>query len=97
MSYASEVGGYHHGSYIETVHTDYLKSVHSGRKTTAHNMIYTELGRMSLSLHREIRMIKYWCKLLNAKNCILKACYDQLYKDCEKGKNNWANNKNTVM
>ena len=88
MSYASEVWGHHHGAQLEKVHTDFLKNILNLRKTTSHNMLYFEFGRMPLSVQREIRMLKYWCKILRSNNMFLKACYEQQYEDCERGNNN---------
>ena len=39
-------------------------------------MVYCELGRLPLYVERQCKMVKYWTKLLNTKNCILKGCYD---------------------
>ena len=44
-------------------------------------MVYSELGRLPLYISRNIRIVKYWIKLLNTDNCILKECYATLYDE----------------
>ena len=48
-------------------------------------MVYTELGRLPLYISRNIRIVKYWIKLLNTDNCILKECYATLYDEGKEG------------
>lgn len=53
-------------------------------------MVYFELARFPLQLYRYIRIIKYWLKLLNSDNCVLKACYNDMYDRIDSdGKYNW--------
>ena len=46
-------------------------------------MLYFETGRLPLPIKRIIRMFKYWFKLLQTSNCVLKAAYDFLQSECE--------------
>jgi hypothetical protein len=39
-------------------------------------MVYCELGRLPLYVERQCKMAKYWTKVMNTENCILKGCYD---------------------
>ena len=41
------------------------------------------LGFRTLYIKRIIRMLKYWFKLLQTSNCVLKAAYDFLQSECE--------------
>ena len=41
-------------------------------------MVYCELGRLPLICYRKLRIIKYWLKLKNTKNCILKSSFEYL-------------------
>jgi hypothetical protein len=43
-------------------------------------MVYCELGRLPLYVERQCKMVKYWTKLLNTENCILKGCYDDMFE-----------------
>ena len=56
-------------------------------------MVYCELGRLPLYVERQCKMVKYWTKLLNTENCILKGCYDDMFEySCSKpnDKPNWC-------
>jgi hypothetical protein len=44
-----------------------------------------------LIVTRKIRIFKFWLKLLNANNCILKGCYEFLYDMCLESPNNMNN------
>ena len=52
-------------------------------------MDYHELGRFPLKYNRLFRIIKYWYKLLDTKNTILKAAYHVLLTDSH-SLNNWT-------
>ena len=43
------------------------------------NMVYFELGRLPFCVQRKLKIFKYWIKLKNTDNCILKACYEDMY------------------
>ena len=63
------------------------------RRNTNRVMLYFETGRMPLYIKRIIR--KYWFKLLQTSNCVLKAAYDFLHSECENSNFrgcNWASN-----
>jgi hypothetical protein len=48
-------------------------------------MVYCELGRLPLYVERQCKIVKYWTKLLNTENCILKGCYDDMFEySCSK-------------
>ena len=61
--------------------------------------VYSELGRSPLYISRHIRTVKYWLKLLNTDNCILKQCYATLYDDCLKKTRtiNWVSQVRDVL
>ena len=77
LNYAGEVWGLYKSVAIERVHLAYLKRCLYVKKSTPNMMIYSELGRMPLIFKRKMKLIKYWLKLVNTENCILK----ELYKD----------------
>ena len=69
---------------IEKIHLDFLKSILKLKKSTLNVMVYGEFGRYPLEIMIKIRMVKYWCKLLNGKNtkisCIMYKLLYYLYK-----------------
>ena len=95
LSYGCEVWCYHKGPDIEKIHLDFLRYVLGVRRNTNRVMLYFETGRLPLHIKRIIRMFKYWFKLLQTSNCVLKAAYDFLQSECENPNFrgcNWASN-----
>lgn len=48
------------------------------RKSTTNAFVYFELGRVPFALIRKVRIFKYWIKIKNTSNCVLKACYEDM-------------------
>jgi len=42
-------------------------------------MIYSEPGRVPMSIIRKIRIVTYWVKILKTNNCIVKTLYDVMF------------------
>ena len=78
LNYGCEVWGFNDAKDIEKIHMDFCKRILKVRKCTPNYMIYSELGRFPLILTRKFRIIKYWIKLLNCDNIILKSLYDDM-------------------
>ena len=83
LNYASEIWGFHKGDAIEKIHLEYLKIMLKVRKNTSSLMIYNELGRLPLFIQRKVRIIKFWLKLLESENCILKSIYQDMLERIE--------------
>jgi len=66
LSYGAEVLGFHKAPNIEPFHVNLCKRLLGLRKSTCNSMVYHELGRYPM-------IIKYWIKLRNTDNCILKS------------------------
>jgi len=52
--------------------------------------IYGELCRYPLYFFRHTAIIKYWCKLFNSYNIIIRTLYNDLVEYCNNEKPNWA-------
>jgi hypothetical protein len=65
-----------------------------GVKLCASNAgVYGELGRYPLYINIFVRMIKFWIKVINSQNCIIRAVYNVSKYDVEKkGCLNWVYN-----
>lgn len=85
LSYASEVWGYHQGGDIERVHTKFCRNILGVKRSTNLSALYSELGRKPLIILRQIRMIKYWLKLRNTEDILLKSVYNLLVTDVNNG------------
>ena len=83
--------GFHKAPDNEKVHVNYCKRILNVKTSTPNIMVYYELGRYPLIVTRKIRIFKFWMKLLNANNCILKGCYEFLYNICLANPNNMNN------
>lgn len=46
-------------------------------------MVYNELGRLPLSIHRKVRIIKLWLKLIESENCIMNSIYQDMFDRIE--------------
>jgi hypothetical protein len=60
------------------------------RLNTCNTSVYGELGRYPLYIHRYVRIIKFWLKLVNTDNIILKTVYTQTLEDSNKEQTNWV-------
>lgn len=78
LNYGSEIWGFHSGDEIERVHTNFCKRILKVKKCTSNFMVYSELGRLPMSIIRKLRIIKYWLKLIKTENCILRNVYEEM-------------------
>ena len=84
LNYGCEVWGFNKANSHEIIHIQFCKRILGVKKSTTNMMVYSELGRLPLYISSNIRIVKYWTKLLNTDNCILKECYATLYDECLK-------------
>ena len=100
LNYGCEVWGYHPAPNVEKVHLYFLKRILKVKQSTVNSMVYCELGRLPMYIERHCKMIKYWIKLLNTENCILKYCYEDMFEySCIKpnDKQNWCNQIKNIL
>ena len=97
LGYASEIWGYGKSKEIERVHLKFCKSILKVRTSTSTMGVYGELGRYPLYITRYLRILKYWIKLLNTENIILKYVYKMCLEECNNGKNNWLYNVKDLL
>ena len=57
----------------------FLKRILGVKRSTSNDLVYCETGRIPLSTNRQFIMLKYWLKLLQTDNCILKNLYHNMY------------------
>ena len=72
LSYACEIWGYSKSKAIERIHLKFWKRILQVKSSTSSMAVYGELGRYPLYTSRYMKIIKYWYKLLDTKNIILK-------------------------
>ena len=78
LSHGSEVWGFHSGHDVEKVHIQFCKRLLGVKKGTCNEFVYSELGRFPLQVTRKLRIFKYWIKLRNTTNCILRGIYEEM-------------------
>lgn len=96
-NYACEVWGNTKSKEIERIHLKFCKQILGVKLSTSNAGVYGELGRYPLYIHRSIRIIKYWFKIINSNNCIMKAAYSLAHQDCIIGKTNWASSVKSLL
>ena len=75
LLYGSEVWGFENLKIIEQTHLKFYKRVLKVRNTTPNFMVYGELGRFPLEVKIKVRMILYWCKLVNNESKLCSLLY----------------------
>ncbi|MEW8546452.1 MAG: reverse transcriptase family protein, partial [Candidatus Thiodiazotropha sp.] len=97
ISYSCEVWGFSKSKELERIHLRFCKRILGVKLSTSNAGIYGELGRYPLYITRYVRIVKFWFKLLNTENIILRTVYDISVLDCEKGYCNWVSNVKTLL
>lgn len=77
LLYGAEVWGIKEFKEIEKLHLKFLKHCLGICSSTCNNMVYGELGRFPLEIKIKIRILNYWCKLLNPNTAKLSKCIYQ--------------------
>ena len=94
MSYACEIWEIWE---IERIHLKFLKSILNVKTTTFSASVYGELGRYPLYICRHVRIIRYWIKIINTENFIVKPIYNTMLNDAENGAKNWASSVKDLL
>ena len=93
LNYSSEVWGFCQANQIERVHLQFCKNLLGVKQSTQNSFIYGELGRETFQAKRHFSIIKYWLKILNAKeNKYINIVYKMMLNDMElyPDMKNWA-------
>ncbi|XP_052807677.1 uncharacterized protein LOC128236681 isoform X2 [Mya arenaria] len=97
LNYASEIWGYTKSKEIERINLKFCKRLLNVRKNTCTASVYGELGRYPLYVHRFVRIIQYWLKVVRSDNIITRTVYRYALSDCVIGKNNWVSNVRKLL
>ena len=89
LNYGSQTWGFTKSKELERIHLKFCKTILGVKQSTCNAAVYGELGRYPVFINRHIMIIKYWIKLLQTKNILLKTMYDVMLKDLILGKINW--------
>ena len=80
LLYGSEVWGYENLKILEQIHLKFCKRILKVRNTTPNFIVYGELGRFPLEIRVKLRMISYWCKLVNNETKLSSSLVDVMFK-----------------
>ena len=82
LLYGCEIWGFGKNDIIERVHLKFCKLLLRLKVSTPNFMVYEELGRYPLEIDIKVRMISYWCKLIQGKQSKLSTIAYKLFKIC---------------
>lgn len=89
INYGSELWGLCKSTDLDKMHLHFCKQVLGVNNKTANFIVYNELGRLPLYIKTNVKVVKYWLKLLTTDNCILQQIYKDMVLNCNKYEN-WA-------
>ena len=94
LSYACEVWGFHGAPDIERIHSQFCRYLLGVKKSTNIAALHTELGRLPMIISRKLRILRYWFKIINTENVVVREIYNILLQDVTNGNayngSNWA-------
>lgn len=91
LNYACPIWGFSKSKDLERIHIKFCKIILGVKQSACNSAIYGELGRYPLYVNRYVHIIKYWFKLMNTDNIILKGIYQNALEQCNlNGTKNWA-------
>ena len=80
LFYGCEVWGFCKADSLERFYISFLKNVLGVKQATPNCFVYGELGVFPLIIERQVRILKYWFKILNSsENSYLRKIYNDLY------------------
>ena len=82
---------------IERIHLKFCKIVLNVKSSTSNAGVYGELGRYPLYINRFVRIIKYWGKIMQSDNVLIKLLYNELFIACNNGVKNWSYNVKQLL
>ena len=79
MLYSCEVWGFENIICLERLHLKFCKYILKVKTSTPDSMVYGELGRYPLSICIKIRMVSFWCKILECPDKLSYKMYLLMY------------------
>jgi len=85
LKYGCEIWGFGKNKELERIHLKFCKTLLNVKQSTCTMHIYGESCRYPLYISRHTAKIKYWCKLFNSNNIIIRTLYNDLLEYCNNG------------
>ena len=100
-NYGCEVWGFARADNLERVHRKFCKWLLNVKQSSSNVALYGDLGGLSFFVGRQIRIIKYWLKIIHVKNnnCILWNIYYMLRNELKAYQNvtNLVSNEKNIL
>ena len=97
LSYGCEVWGFSKSKELERIHLKFCKTILKAKTCTSNAGGYGDMCRYPLYIGRYVRIIRYWCKLVNTNNVILSTIYNTTLEDVLNGQQTWAGNVKCLL
>ena len=97
LCYGSEVSGFSKSKKVERIHLTFCKRILKLKTYTCSAGVYGDLGRYPGFIAWYAIFIRYWCKIVNNDNMIVKSNYNQALNDFEKCFKNWESNTKELL
>ena len=94
LLYGCEIWGFNQSPLLEKLHLKFCKHILHLKSSTPNFMIYGELGRYPISINIKVRMISFWCKLVNSQGDKLSST---LFGVLRKYNNKWCNYIKSIL
>ena len=98
ITYGGEIWGTDSHNCIESVlHQFCRKQLGVGSKTPI-PVLLSECGQLPLYIICQVKVVKYWLKIISAQqNSLVKACYEMMYDLSKNGRINWASKVKNLL
>ena len=91
LLYGAEIWGLNHFEKLESIQLLYCKKFLGVKTNTPNTMIYGECGRYPLYIQSQVKVIKYWLRLLDMPSSRLpRKCYNMMLLYDKNGQKNWV-------
>ena len=81
ITYGCEVWGIYNYSEVDKIHYKFCKYILGVRQQTSNAAVLGELGRFPLSVLCKERALKFWCKIMNSPDSLIRTVYDNNARD----------------
>jgi hypothetical protein len=91
------IWGFTKSKEIERLHLKFCKKILNVKVNSCNVAVYGELARYPLYISRYVKILRFWFKMLETDNIILKNVYSIALEDCNNGKTNWLSNLKLLL
>ena len=97
LTYSCETWCFENVTILGKVHTEFLRKITKGRKSTPLNMLYAGLGRYPLEIVIKSRIIGFWNRLIHAKQSKIAYILYLVLKNNNNSDYKWISNIGKIL